>query len=205
MLVLGIVGSMRKGRTTDTLVRRVIEAAARQGSDVRGDVIYTADMACTPCRVTCSSVCTSAPFRCALRDGAAEVLGRMADADAVVLGAPQYFRAPPAGFHTLIERLTSMRFFQESREADAPSLLRGKPCGLVAAAEYSNPQAMLEYLHDASLLLGMAPVRLARYPYLGVAAHGDLETDAVFRPFQAAEELGRALVGACHPSTSREE
>ena len=50
------------------------------------------------------------------------------------------------------------------------SPLAGKPCGLVGAAGYSNPHGMLEYLRDFCTVLKMRPVRLDRFPYLGVAA-----------------------------------
>ena len=193
MIVLGVVGSMRKGRNTDRLVRLAVEEAVKLSPGATGDILYAADYPCVPCRVACSAVCTSPPYRCAIDDGASEILARMAAADAVILGAPQYFRAPPAGFHSLIERLTSLRFFQETRGVNGEPALAGKPCGLVAVAEYSNPQLVLEYLHDACLLLGMRPVRLGAFPYLGVGGHGDLDSDSTFRPLERARDLGREL------------
>ena len=193
MLVLGVVGSVRKGRNTDMLVRLTMEEAVRLLPGATGDIIYATDYPCAPCRVACSAICTSPPYRCAIDDGATQILARMAAADAVILGAPQYFRAPPAGFHTLIERLTSLSFFQETRISCAEPALAGKPCGLVAVSEYSNPQFVLEYLHDACLLLGMRPVRLGAFPYIGVGGHGDLDNDVTFRPMERARDLGREL------------
>jgi multimeric flavodoxin WrbA len=196
MRVLALVGSMRKGKNTDRLVRTVLDEIRNAASAVTADVLHTADVSCAPCRVVCSSVCTSPPYRCTIRDGVSEILARMVAADAVILGAPQYFRGPPSGFHCLVERLTSLAFFQETRAVSAPFPLVGKPCGLVAVAEYSNPQFLLDYLHDASLILKMRPVRLASFPYLGVGGHGDIEIDDVFRPFERARDLGRALAEA---------
>lgn len=193
MIVLGVVGSMRKGRNTDRLVRLAIAEAVRLSPGATGDILYAADFSCDPCRVTCSAVCTAPPYRCAIDDGASQLLARMAAADAVILGAPQYFRAPPAGFHCLMERLTSLCFFQELRGASVEPALAGKPCGLVAVSEYSNPQSVLEYLHDACLLLGMCPVRLGAFPYMGVGGHGDLDSDSTFRPLERALDLGREL------------
>lgn len=193
MIILGVVGSTRKGRHTDTLVRLAVEETVARISGASGDVIYTSDFSCAPCRVVCCGVCTTPPFRCAIDDGVSRILARMTEADAVILGAPQYFRAPPAGFHTLIERLTSLCFFQETRGSDTGPVLAGKPCGLVAVSEYSNPQFVLEYLHDACLLLGMRPVRLDAFPYVGVGGHGDLDTDSTFRPMERARDLGREL------------
>jgi hypothetical protein len=39
----------------------------------------------------------------------------------------------------------------------------------------------------------MRPVTLASFPHLGVAGHGDIETDDVFRPLDRARELGQRL------------
>jgi len=194
--ILGIVGSMRKEHNTDRLVRRAVGAAVEATPGATGDIVQMADVSCAPCRVVCSSVCTSPPFRCAIRDAASDLLARMAAADAIVLGAPQYFRAPPSGFHALIERLTSLSFFQETRGVNVAPPLAGKLCGLIAVAEYSNPQVVLEYLHDASLLLGMRPVRLSAFPYIGVAGHGDLDSDDVFRPLARSLDLGREIARA---------
>ncbi len=196
MRVLALIGSMRKGKNTDRLVRTVLDEIQNVASAVAADVLYTAEFSCAPCRVICSSVCTSPPYQCTVRDGVSEIHARMVAADAIILGAPQYFRGPPSGFHCLVERLTALAFFQETRAVNAPVPLGGKPCGLVAVAEYSNPQFLLEYLHDASLVLKMRPVRLASFPYLGVGGHGGIEVDDVFRPFDRARDLGRAIADA---------
>jgi multimeric flavodoxin WrbA len=121
----------------------------------------------------------------------------MCEADAIVIGAPLYFRAPPSGFHTVVERIQSMAFFHETiGDATSPSPLAGVPCGLVAVAEYSNPHGILEYLHDFVTLMQMRPIQLGAFPYLGVGAHGDPAADEIFRPFDRAAELGRSLVEA---------
>ena len=65
-----------------------------------------------------------------------------------------------------------------------------------AVAEYSNPHHLLEYLADFSTLLGMQPVRVDRFPYLGVGNHGTIEADEVFSPLERAGDLADALVEA---------
>ena len=198
MNVLGIVGSMRKGRNTETLVRKVVSRMSAIDGSVSSELVYSSELDCRPCRVVCHEAhCSAHPFRCSIDDDVTVVLSRMREADAVLLAAPQYFRAPPAAFHAMIERMQSMAFFYEAAgHSPEESPLFGLPCGLIAVAEYSNPHAILEYLHDVCLLLKMRPIELTSFPYLGVGGHGQLETDAVFRPFERCGELAESLVSA---------
>jgi multimeric flavodoxin WrbA len=162
------------------------------------EVIYTADLDCHPCQVVChEAYCSARPYQCSIADDVMDVLARMERADAIIVGAPQYFRGPPAGFHTMIERMQSMAFFYEAAgHSHEGSPLGDKPCGLVAVTEYSNPHALLEYLHDFSLLLKMRPIELRTFPYLGVGGQGALEKDEAFHPFERAKELAAELVAA---------
>jgi len=198
MDVLGIVGSARKGHNTDTLVRKVISEMSGIDPLLTSEVVYTADLQCAPCRVVCHAEgCASHAFRCTIDDDVMAILRRMERADALVIGAPQYFRAPPAGFHTMIERMQAMAFFHEAAGGSPEaSPYAGLPCGLVAVAEYTNPHGILEYLHDFCLLLKMRPVGIPTFPYLGVGAHGKLEEDTVFRPLVSTHRLAEAVVAA---------
>ena len=198
MKVLGIVGSMRRGRITETLVRKVIEETATVDPAVTSELVHTRDLSCHPCRVVCHEAsCSTRLFQCSIDDDVMDVLERMKTADAIVLGAPHYFRGPPAGFHAMIERLQAMAFFHEAAGLSSEgSPLLDKPCGLIGVCEYSNPQVILEYLHDFCMLLDMRPIRLRSFPYLGVGAHGEIEEDEIFRPLERATELASALVAA---------
>ena len=193
-----IEGSMRKEMHTAGLVARVLDAMGASEPEI--EILRTAEMSIEACRVVCSSYCSSHPFRCSIPDDAMNALECMQHADTVLLATPLYFRAPPARFHTLMERLISLHFFRESqRIEDETRPLSGKPCGLVAVTEYSSPQGLLEYLADVSRLLGLAPVMLNRFPYLGVGAEGDPEKDRIFDPLGACAELAsRLVVAAAH-------
>ena len=190
MHILGIIGSMRKNRNTHTMVTRVIDEMRALAPGLESDLIYIAAQDIHPCRVTCSSYCSTHPYQCAAPDDATAILERMIQADALIIGAPLYFRAPPAQFQAWTERLISLFFFYESQGQNAmPSPLKGKPCGLVGVAEYANPHQILEYLHDFCTVLKMRPVLLDTFPYIGVAGQGDVEHDAIFRPFERAKDL----------------
>ena len=197
MQILGIVGSMRKHRHTHTLVNQVISDMKLICPDVVADVIHTADRTIHPCRVVCSNYCSNHPYQCTISDDVIDILHRMTEADALIIGAPLYFRAPPAKFQALIERLISMFFFEETQgDGGLESPLDGKPCGLIGVAEYSNPHQILEYLHDFCTVLRMRPVLLHRFPYLGVAGQGDVNEDVIFNPFKRSKDLAGAIVRA---------
>ena len=165
---------------------------------VTSELVYTPDLECHPCRVVCHEAnCSAHPFQCSISDDVMQVLERMKEADAIVIGAPQYFRGPPAGFHAMIERMISMAYFYEAAgHSIEGSPFEGKPCGLVAVAEYSTPQTILEYLNDFRLLLKMRPITLKTFPYLGIGGHGELDKDEIFNPFESARELAEGLVAA---------
>jgi multimeric flavodoxin WrbA len=197
MKILGIVGSMRKNRTTNTLVERVMSEIEARNSSVRSQILYTADLEIRPCRVVCSAYCIEHPYRCLIDDELTDVLERMIRADVLILAAPLYFRAPPAQFQAFAERLISIFFFQETQgRTSAKSPLAGKPCGLIGVAEYSNPQGILEYLHDFCTVLKMRPLLLDSFPYLGVAGRGDIGKDTTFQPLERCKELAAAITSS---------
>ncbi|MGV8125052.1 MAG: flavodoxin family protein [Candidatus Xenobiia bacterium LiM19] len=195
MHVLGISGSMRANRYTYTLVERVIGGMKSIDSGVEAEIINIIDRNINPCRVLCSAHCSGKPYQCSISDDCAAILHRMMQADALVIGAPLYFRAPPSKFHMLIERLIALFFNLETLgDGSIESPLKNKPCGLIGVAEYSNPHQMLEYLHDFSLLLRMKPVTIDRFPYLGVAGQGDIYNDRIFHPFDRSKDLAAAIM-----------
>jgi multimeric flavodoxin WrbA len=201
MRILGIVGSMRKNRFTHTLVNLVVEEIKRWQPDAAVDMIFPVDKIIQPCRVVCSSYCSKNAFQCSIRDDIPAIVGQMIKADALVIGAPLYFRGPPAQFQAFIERLVSIFFFNESQGNRSQSPLAGKPCGLVGVTEYSNPQQILEYLNDFCTVLKMKPVTIDRLPYLGVGGQGDIYTDSIFEPFERSKDLAQAILKQIQPQT----
>lgn len=51
----------------------------------------------------------------------------------------------------------------------------------------------MEYLHDFCTVLGMRPVPLHRFPYLGAAGQGDIGKDEIFQPLVRATELAAVI------------
>ena len=79
-------------------------------------------------------------------------------------------------------------FYEEASYSHAGAPLAGKLCGLIAVASYSNPEVIIQYLHDFCLLLKMKPIKLPSFPYLRSGSLGELENDAIFHPFERAKE-----------------
>jgi len=194
MHIFGLVGSMRKDRHTDFLVRKVIQEVCDRHPGSTSEITHILDCQVKPCQVTCSKFCGANSYQCLHPDSAAQVIESMKSADAIVIGTPQYFRAPPSMFHTLMEKIIAIFFNHQTGSTEQiPSPVANKPCGLVAVAEYNNPHQMLEYLHDFSTLLNMNPVRLPTFPYLGVAGQGDILEDKIFLPLERCSELAASL------------
>ena len=74
MKILGIVGSMRKNRFTNTLVERVIAEIEALNPPSDSEIVYTADLQIRPCRVVCSAFCIKHPYRCSIDDDLSDVL-----------------------------------------------------------------------------------------------------------------------------------
>lgn len=109
---------MRKNRNTHILVTRVIHEMQTLAPELESDLVYIADQTIHPCRVVCSTYCATHPYQCATPDDATAILDRMIQADALVIGAPLYFRAPPAQFQAWAERLVSLFFLLREPEAE---------------------------------------------------------------------------------------
>lgn len=193
--VLGIVGSMRKNQHTNVLVSTLIKDIKEKISSLDSEIIHICKQEIKPCRVTCSDFCRQRNYECIIDDDVSKILNLMKQADMIILGAPLYFRAPPARLHTFIERLVALFFYNEtSGQKPEVSPLINKPCGLIALAEYSNPHQILEYLSDFCTQAKMNPVRIKKFPYLGIAGQGNIHQDQIFLPFERSKDLATAMV-----------
>lgn len=194
MKILGIVGSMKKNGNTNALVSHCVDSIKNIVPDCESEIIYISEKKVQPCRVTCSKYCSEKPYQCSINDDVPAILKKMIEADALIIGAPLYVRVPSAHFHAFIERLISMFFFNECNDQiTTESPLNNKPCGLIAVAEYSNPQQILEYLRDFCLLLKMKPVSLKKFPYIGASGQGEIKNDKIFKPFELSEAVAKAI------------
>ena len=101
MKVLGISGSPRKGQTTDKLVREVLSAV-----DCDTEFISLAGKKISPCIACLGCVEDNV---CVLSDDMTALREKIVDADAYVVGAPNYFALLNGLTHCFMERFYQFR------------------------------------------------------------------------------------------------
>jgi len=91
MRVLAINGSPRKNRNTATLLVKALERAASQGAET--ELVHLYDLTYKGCKscFACKPKGGSSYGRCAAKDDLTDVLAKVEEADALVLGSPIYF------------------------------------------------------------------------------------------------------------------
>jgi multimeric flavodoxin WrbA len=99
VLILGIVGSPRKGKNTDTLVERVLQGAASRGAEI--EKIYLNDLSIRPCQACPRE---SQNQFCNLKDDMEIIYEKLERADGIVLGSPVYYETVTAQTKLMIDR-----------------------------------------------------------------------------------------------------
>ena len=125
MTILGISGSPRRGQTTDRLVQEVLSAT---GCDT--EFISLSGKRIGPC-IGCLG-CVKDNI-CVVNDDMAELRKRIVEADALVIGAPNYFDMIGGLAHCFLER------FYQFRHRDGDEIT-GK-LGVVVAVGGRNPES----------------------------------------------------------------
>jgi len=97
--VVGIIGSPRKGKNTDTLVTKALDGASSVGA--KTEKIYLNDLDILPCQA-CEKF--PAPEYCFFHDGMDKIYSILESADALVIGAPAYFASFSAQLKLMIDR-----------------------------------------------------------------------------------------------------
>lgn len=98
--VLILSSSPRKNGNSDTLCNEFMRGAVESGNQV--EKIFLRDKTINPC-LGCS-VCSQYKKPCPQKDDAAEIIGKMLQADVIMMATPVYFYAMSAQMKTLIDR-----------------------------------------------------------------------------------------------------
>ena len=102
--IIAVNGSPRSGWNTDILVREAAAGAASEGAEVEIVDLYKLEEF-TGC-VSCFGCKTEEHLgKCVCRDGLADVLEKIRNADGLILGSPVYLGEISAGLRALYERL----------------------------------------------------------------------------------------------------
>ncbi len=101
MKILGISGSPRKGQTTERLVKEVLKSV---GTDM--EFISLAGKKISPC-IACLG-CVEDNI-CKVKDDMTELREKIAEADAYVIGAPNYYSVLNGLTHCFLERFYQFR------------------------------------------------------------------------------------------------
>lgn len=102
--IVAINGSPRSSWNTGTLIREAAKGAESEGAEVKIFDLYKLDKfsGCVSC-----FGCKLSPHEgiCVYKDGLAEVLEEIREADGLILGTPNYLGDVSAGFRAFYERL----------------------------------------------------------------------------------------------------
>lgn len=102
--VIAVNASPRAKWNTAQAVREAAAGAQDAGAHIEVFDLYKLEpfMGCRSCFACMTEKSWD---RCAIKDGLSEVLDKISQADGLILGSPNYFGRPTAGFRALFERL----------------------------------------------------------------------------------------------------
>lgn len=142
MKVLGISGSPRKEGNTDILVKKALDAAKANGTEVEFIGLAGKDIkgciACPDCGKN---------GKCVIDDDIQAIYPKMEEADAIILGTPIYFGQMTAQTKTLMDRTY---FLHKSG-----GMLRGKVGGVITVGGRAGHDFTAVAIMEWFTILGM--------------------------------------------------
>jgi multimeric flavodoxin WrbA len=181
VLVIGIVGSPRRGGNTELVVKNALEAAKSTGAET--EMIRLADKRVEPC--TACGAC-SKTGKCVIDDDFMQVFDRMAEADGLLFASPSYFESMTPQMKALIDR---SGYYNSS--ARGRTVFEGKIAGAMSVARRTGlanvwTQQMLFILSQKMIVPG-----IASYANAVGQAPGDVLQDE--EGMRTSHDLGAAV------------
>lgn len=108
MNLLAIVGSPRKGKSTDLLVDKAIEGVQSKAQDCEVKKLYLIDHDIRHCRncLACRESKTGEPYaRCAIKDDMVSIYDDVLNSDAIIFGTPVHMGYATAITMVFLERI----------------------------------------------------------------------------------------------------
>ncbi len=193
--VVAIVGSYRKGGTTDTAVEAILEGAREKGAETHTIYLILEHLEfCTNCR-RCTQERGTERGKCPHQDNLESILAQIEEADALVIGSPVNQRNITAISRLFLERLTGFGYWPWGQAAPvARSTSAPRKAALVSSC--AMPGILLPLVTGApwalrrtAQLLGAKPVG---HLWIGLAALRQ-RTELSERNRNRAREIGRKL------------
>jgi len=183
--VLGIAGSTVKAGNTEILVKEALKAAEEEGAEI--EFVSLADLKIEPCNLElCRGVCAE-DEECPIEDDARDIIHRIVQADAYVIGTPVYFRTVSAQLKALMDR-TVMICFPEKK-------LENKIGGAIAVGEgrVSGQEFAIATIHNFYLSHKIIIVGSEWYGAYAVAQKGKKGVLKEPKDLKYAQELGKRI------------
>lgn len=107
MTFYAVNGSPRKNRNTAALLTHALGGVAAERPEAESELVHLYDLdytGCTSC-FACKRLGGKSYGRCAVRDGLAPLLDKLADADGIIFGSPVFFHGITGKMKMFLERL----------------------------------------------------------------------------------------------------
>lgn len=123
MKVMAINGSPRKKNNTATVLKKVLDGAAAQGSEIKYVNLHEYNFSgCTSC-FACKRIEGSSYGKCVVSDDLKAILHAISISDVLIIGAPVYFGQLPGALMNFYERFL---FPYAIYDPDVPTLFTQK-------------------------------------------------------------------------------
>jgi len=169
MKILGISGSHRLEGNTDLLVKRALEVCKKEGAETEFISLSNLNIEfCSHC-----DACREPPHQCPKDDDVAEILEKIKNSNAIIIGSPTYFASVSGRLKALFDRSLPLRRNNYQ--------LRGKVGGAIAIGGSRNggQEFVAMQIHNWMLLHEMLVVSDKTTAHFGGIAVGRNPGDAL--------------------------
>jgi multimeric flavodoxin WrbA len=178
-MILGIVGSYRKGGTIDQAVSSVLDAAQLNGAETKKIYLKNLNIGfCNNCR-RCTQEPGLAPGHCHLEDDMPELINEIESADAFVIGSPVNVGNANALTQRFLERLVCYSYWPWGQTA--PKMRKSCPAkNAVLITSSAMPYLMGRFLTGSIRGLKLGVKMIGAKPvatiYIGLSAMHEKQT-----------------------------
>jgi hypothetical protein len=196
--ILGLVGSPRKNKNTDTLVSKVLEGA--RSAYAQTTKIYLNDLEIKPCQA-----CTKHPFPeyCFFKDGMYKLYKLFEKVDGIVLGTPAYYETISSQTKLMIDRCNCLSIIKRNskNKIQFDRRIKKKKLGIfIWVADCSKNISLAR----RTLTRWFSDVNLEIYQTLALY-HADTDSNRIYKLIPKATELGIELVHKIKKSRGNRE